>query len=129
MSWNRFTEKARTAVLAAQAEAIRFGQPEISTEHLLIALLQDEENVACRLLKQAQVSPQNVRALALKYPQQGACPAAEERWLSPSGERVFDFTYEEARLFNCNYIGTEHLMLVHDLYQQPEKVPLSQEEG
>ena len=43
MELNRFTNKARQAIAAAQSIAARFRHQQIDSEHLLLAILEQEE--------------------------------------------------------------------------------------
>jgi ATP-dependent Clp protease ATP-binding subunit ClpA len=61
--FERFTEAARTAVLAARSEAVAADAPMLGTEHLLIALAQDT-GVAGDVLRGAGVRAQEVRDAA-----------------------------------------------------------------
>ena len=112
--WQRFTEKSRQVVFAAQREADRFNTLYINTEHLLLALLSDEQNVACRILKRMDVAPQTIHmALERKVSVSDAAPrtAGTDHQLTPRCKRVIDLAYDEARQLSNNYIGTEHLLL------------------
>jgi len=48
--WQRFTESARRTVFFAQEEANLFGESYVSTEHLLLGLLRENNNVAQQIL-------------------------------------------------------------------------------
>ena len=51
MDINRFTEKAQEAILSAQKLAARNGQQQIDSEHLLLALLEQEDGIAPAILR------------------------------------------------------------------------------
>ncbi len=46
--WQRFTERARKAVFYAQEEAGLHGENYVSTEHLLLGLIREDDSVAAR---------------------------------------------------------------------------------
>jgi ATP-dependent Clp protease ATP-binding subunit ClpA len=48
--FERFTQRARTVVVEAQNESRRMDAPQIGTEHLLLALLADDEALGARIL-------------------------------------------------------------------------------
>ena len=48
--WQRFTERARKVVFYAQEEAGRLGENYVSTEHLLLGLVRENDSVAARIL-------------------------------------------------------------------------------
>lgn len=60
MNLNRYTEKAQQAILAAQQRAERDGHPEIAPEHLLTALLTQQDGIVPALLGKMQVNAQAI---------------------------------------------------------------------
>ena len=54
--WQRFTERARKVVFYAQEEAGRLGENYVSTEHLLLGLIRENDNVAARILDRLGIS-------------------------------------------------------------------------
>ncbi len=54
--WQRFTERARRVVFFAQEEAGRLGEYYVSTEHLILGLVRENDNVAARVLERMGVS-------------------------------------------------------------------------
>jgi len=58
MDINRFTEKLQDAVRAAQSIAIRYGHQQIDVEHLLAALLEQENGLAPSILAKAGLAPE-----------------------------------------------------------------------
>ncbi|KUJ73792.1 ATP-dependent chaperone ClpB [Ruegeria marisrubri] len=60
MDLNKFTERARGFVQAAQTIAIREGHQRLSPEHLLKALMDDDQGLASNLITRAGGSPERV---------------------------------------------------------------------
>ncbi len=58
MNLEKFTDRARSMVQAAQTQALRAGHQRIVPEHLLKALLDDEQGLATNLIKAAGGDPQ-----------------------------------------------------------------------
>ncbi|HLJ92452.1 MAG TPA: Clp protease N-terminal domain-containing protein, partial [Gemmataceae bacterium] len=56
MDINRFTEKAQDALAGAQRLATRLSQPQVDVEHLLLALLDQEQGLAPAILSKADSS-------------------------------------------------------------------------
>jgi len=48
--WQRFTERARKVIFFAQEEAGRFGVNHVSTEHLLLGLVRENETLLPKFL-------------------------------------------------------------------------------
>jgi ornithine carbamoyltransferase len=109
--WQRFTERARRVVFFAQEEAGRLGENYILTEHLLLALLRENDSVAARILDRMDVSLGHIRNEIERQVKRGDGRLGQEMQLTPRAKRVIDLAYDEARQLNVNYIGTEHLLL------------------
>jgi len=110
-AWERFTEPLRRAVYAAQGEAKRLGAADIAPEHLLLALLADENCGAARVLHRRGVSLSRLRQKVEQRITLGLYGEELGEKLSESGQHVVRLAFEEARQFDKHYIGTEHLLL------------------
>ena len=62
MDLSKFTERSRGFVQAAQTIAMRENHQRLVPEHLLKALMDDEEGMSANLIRKAGGSPENVRA-------------------------------------------------------------------
>ena len=112
MNINRFTEKAREGLLAAQQRAEQSGHPQVDPEHLLTALVEQSDGIVPGVLRKLSVEPSSVLEgvqIALgKLPttQGGAQPA-----LSPRLNAVANLATTEAERLKDEYVSTEHLLL------------------
>src|SRR5690242_12907959 len=109
--WQRFTERARRVVFFAQEEAGRLGENYVSTEHLLLGLVRENDSVAAKILDRMGVSLGRIRSEIERQVVRGDGRLGQDMQLTPRAKRVIDLAYEEARQLNNNYIGTEHLLL------------------
>lgn len=109
--WQRFTERARKVIFYAQEEAQNFGDGYVSTEHLLLGLVRENDSVAARVLERMGVSLTRIRAEVEKQLPKGETRHSQDMSLTPRAKRVIDLAYDEARNLDNNYIGTEHLLL------------------
>ena len=109
--WQRFTERARKVVFFAQEEAGRLGENYVSTEHLLLGLVRENDSVAARILDRMGVSLGRIRSEVERQVAHGEGRLGQDMQLTPRAKRVIDLAYDEARQLNNNYIGTEHLLL------------------
>ena len=73
--FERFTNQARQVVTFAQDEARSLGHGYVGTEHLLLALIREEDGVAAQVLTQAGVSRDDVRADVLDIVGEGTAGA------------------------------------------------------
>jgi len=109
--WQRFTDRARRIVFAAQQAAQEFGEGYVSTEHLLLAIARQPNCTAGSVLEEIGVSEQRIEKEVVKQLPKGDCPPSQDMTLTPRAKRVIDLSYEEARLLEDGFIGTEHLLL------------------
>lgn len=116
MDLNRFTNKAREAIAAAQHLAARYHHQQIEPEHLLLSLLEQEEGLAQRLLSKAGLNGDEIKnSLHLYLAKQPKIYAgegtAENIYLSPRVARILEGAKEEAASFKDDFISVEHLLL------------------
>jgi ATP-dependent Clp protease ATP-binding subunit ClpC len=109
-SLDRFTQRARRVLSLAHQEAESMHQREIGTEHLLLALLQEEGGVAARVLRDLGLEQERVKEMIERILPPGRA-TSDRVQLSPGTEKVIKNAVEEARKLGHQYIGTEHLLL------------------
>jgi len=109
--FERFSEGARKALARAQEEAKRLGHSYIDTEHILLGLIADESGGAAKVLTKLGIPLDKVRATVESIIEKGEKETTEAVSLTPRAKRVIEFAVDEARRFNSNYIGTEHILL------------------
>ena len=61
MDPNRLTLKSREAVSTAQSKALRAGHQQVDNEHLLLALIDESDGLAARILKRLEVDPEGAK--------------------------------------------------------------------
>jgi hypothetical protein len=109
--YNRFTDKARKAMWLANQEAQRFGHDYIGTEHLLLGLLENA-GLAVALLENLGIDRGTVRQEVEKIVVPGPFDYYRgRRPQTPRAKSVIEYAIAEARNFNHNYIGSEHLLI------------------
>ena len=104
-----FTPKARHVLSLAQKQAERFRKPQISTEHLLIALIELDGCVASRVLRELGLEADRVIDMVEK--EIGMGDHTGQITLSPGMQQVIPYAMEEARKKGQKSVGTEHLLL------------------
>ena len=116
----RVTECAQQAVLHARGEAGRLGHDRIGTEHLLLALLRDQECLASVILGERGVEVETLRRRVEETagPGQGDGPPAEDDLEAgrdlPTTKPftlVLGLAGREALELEQDRVGTEHLLL------------------
>ena len=113
MQLDKLTVKSQEAVHRAQRLAEEFRHPELDVEHLLLALVEQEDGVVRPLLGRlnvnvGQIETQLRAALEKKPRTEGA---AAQRYLSRALKQVLDEAFSVAERMKDEYVSTEHLLL------------------
>ena len=106
----KFTQSARRVLSLAHLEAERMQKGAISSEHILLALIQEESGVAGRVLRELGVEIDRAREMVLRVGGTGSSHP-DKIDLSAEAQKILDLAIEEAQQMSSNYISTEHLLL------------------
>ena len=113
MDFQKLTIKSQEAFSSAQGIALERGNPEITPDHLLVALLDQDASVAGRVLEKAGDSAAAVRAAADE--RVSRLPRVEGGNATPPASRALRDTLEaaftEAETLKDEYVAVEHLLL------------------
>jgi ATP-dependent Clp protease ATP-binding subunit ClpA len=108
--FGRFTPRARNVVVGAQNKAHEARNTEINPDHLLLAMFDDPDGLAVKLLAGQGIDAGKVaEAVTLPPGTDGDLPA-----LTPfdgAAKKVLELTFRQALRLGHNYVGTEHIML------------------
>src|SRR6185295_14788224 len=98
MNFNKLTIKAQEAITEAQNLARGAGNPEVTPEHLLLALLRQEGGIVTPILNKLGLNPATIEAETAgevaKYSKVGG--ASAEPMVSSALRTVFDRAFESA---------------------------------
>jgi ATP-dependent Clp protease ATP-binding subunit ClpB len=112
MKSDKFTEKAQEELQVAAELARDHGQQAVEPEHLLLALVREEEGVARTLLDRAGASVQALEPALLsaveRFPK---VSGTGQPYLSPALTKALEQAEKEADRLKDEYISTEHLLL------------------
>ena len=109
-----FTARAKAVLAIAQEEAKFFKHQSVGSEHLLLALVIEQDGIAGKTLREMSVQETDIReeiehitgyGLMKEYPVGGFLP------YSPRGRQIFAYAGDEAKRLGSQQIGTEHLLL------------------
>jgi len=110
--FERFTERARKVIGLASQEAQRFNHEYVGTEHILLGLVKEGSGVGANVLKNLGVDLHKVRIEVEKLVKTGPDMVTIGKLTqTPRAKKVLEYSIEEARNLNHNYVGTEHLLL------------------
>jgi ATP-dependent Clp protease ATP-binding subunit ClpB len=116
MDINRFTEKLQEAIRAAQSLAVRQGHQQIDVEHLLAALVEQENGLAPSILAKAGL---NIETLTRRLEAElgrmpkvsGPSGGPDQVYVTNRLNRLLTAVEDEARKLKDEYISIEHVLL------------------
>jgi ATP-dependent Clp protease ATP-binding subunit ClpB len=115
MNLEKFTDRAKGFLQSAQTVAIRMSHQRISPEHMLKALLEDEQGMASGLIKaaggDASVALRETDASLAKVPSVSGGGAQQTPGLDNDAVRVLDTAEQIAQKADDSYVTVERLLL------------------
>jgi ATP-dependent Clp protease ATP-binding subunit ClpB len=110
--FDKFTLKSQEALQAAQDSAAKRKNQQIEVEHLLLALLGQQDGVVVPILKKLGADPSRVQAdMEEEVSRLPKVEGLVQTYLSPRLNRLFDKAEQEAERLKDEYISTEHLLI------------------
>lgn len=113
-NFNKFTVKAQDTIQNGIEIAQNYNNQIVEPEHLLAALLQDQQNVAHSIIQKAGGNINQMRIktgeLLEKLPKVTGSGTGNQQ-LSMNTARIFDNSAEEARKLKDEYVSNEHILL------------------
>ena len=108
---NRFTEKAQTAILQAYEAAAQLGHSYVGSEHLLLGISHDTDNLAAKLLSDLGLTENVIAGIVVNSIGQGTPTDSVPQGLTPRVKRIIECAAAEAVRLGHSYVGTEHLLM------------------
>jgi len=114
MEFEKYTERSRGFIQAAQSLALRSGHQRLTPEHILKILLDDEEGLAANLI--AAAGGDHAKARSGIEAALGKLPKVEgggagQVYLAPETARLFESAEEIAKKAGDSYVTAERLLL------------------
>ena len=116
MDVNRFTEKAQEALGAAQSKAIRSSHQQVDVEHLLGALIEQEQGLAASILTRANIALETLKRRVDQELERlpkvsGPSGAPDQIYITGRLNRLLTQAEDEAKRLKDQFISVEHLLL------------------
>ncbi len=113
--FNNYTTKAKEAIHRAHQLAVERGHNQVSTLHLLAALLIQDETMVVPMLDQVEVDVQHLTDSVLESIEGSSGSTAVspsfQLYLTPELVKVFEAAPRIAASFNDQFVSPEHLIL------------------
>ncbi|MCR6545219.1 ATP-dependent chaperone ClpB [Dehalobacterium formicoaceticum] len=116
MDLNRLTQKSMESLQQAETKALKYGNTEIDIEHLLVALLEQDEGLVPRILTSMDIVPENFKrevekVLESKPRVSGPGREPGKIYVSRPVNAVLVKAEEEAKRMKDEYVSVEHIFL------------------
>ncbi|MCK5427599.1 MAG: ATP-dependent Clp protease ATP-binding subunit, partial [Thermodesulfovibrionia bacterium] len=110
--FEKFTERGRRVIIYAKEEAEKRQNDYLGTEHLLLAILREEDSLPVLIMKKMGVSVDELRVeIERNLPTGSNVLTFGDIPFTPRAKKVLELAVEEARLLGHSYIGSEHLLI------------------
>jgi len=114
MRLDKLTVKSQEALQEAQRIAEKKGNQQLEVEHLLYALLEDEEGIVYQILKRLGADINALRAEIdkeiEKFPKVSGATPLGQVYISPRLKKALERAFEEATHLTDEFISVEHLL-------------------
>ena len=117
MPFENYTERARDVLSSAQDILRRYKQNQMDGEHVLLALLEQDDGLAGQILTRIGVDlpavTRRVEEELARTPKVTYSDAGQQAqiYITPRGKRIMDNAENEAKRLKDEYVGVEHLLL------------------
>lgn len=103
--------KSENIIMSAEELVLNFHSPYMDVEHLLLSMIIDENNQACKLLKKLGI---NLEKLKVELEKEIKSRKTDKYDMSPVSQKVFkalDYAQDFAQRLGKDVIDTEHILL------------------
>ena len=114
---DNYTERAKDIISASQDILRRYKQNQLDAEHLLLALLEQEDGLTGQILARIGVEERSIirkveeeLARLPKVYSSDRSPS-DQIYITPRGKRVMDQAEAESQRLKDRFVGVEHLLL------------------
>jgi len=111
MNLNKLTEKAQEAIIGSQNVATEQNHAEVTPEHLLVALVEQDSGIVPSILRKMALDPAHVAAEARKVLDSLPKQYGGDVRFSPRMNLIFESAQAEAKRLQDEYVSTEHLLV------------------
>lgn len=108
---DRFTEKARAALNRSIILAEGMGHTYIGSEHLMLALIEDELSTSGYVLAKFKIKPTQFKKTIIDYSGCGERSSLSSLDMTPRVRKILELSAKASERYHAKAIGTEHILL------------------
>ncbi len=117
---NNFTQKAENALTRAVEMAENLGHTYVGSEHVLLALAEDETSCASVIMRKKKITYEKIFTAVKEYSGIGAKSHLSSKDTTPKCRKILESSYKWSKKYSSQRIGTEHILLA--LLEERESV-------
>lgn len=131
MNIQKFTQKSVEAINNCEKLAYDYGNQEIEQEHLLVALLQQEEGLIPKLIEKMEIDVQHFtqNAISKLDARVKVSGSNSNVYVGKDLNNVLIHAEDEAKAMGDEYVSVEHIFLAMLKYPNPAMKALMKEYG
>lgn len=111
MNIQKFTQKSIEAVNDCEKLAYEYGNQEIEQEHLLVALLRQQDGLILKLIEKMEINKEHFMDNAVRHLQARVKVSGGQVYIGKNLNQVLISAEDEARQMGDEYVSVEHLFL------------------
>ncbi len=111
MNLQKFTQKSLEAIQNAQSMAIEYGNPQMDQQHLLCALLKQEEGLIPQLLEKMQISVNAVLGAVQQEVDKLPRTTGGQTYVAPDLDKTLVASERLAENMKDEYVSVEHIFM------------------
>ena len=129
MNIQKFTQKSMEAIQDCEKLAYEYGNQEIEQEHLLVALLQQEDGLILKLIEKMEIQKEHFVDNAIRHLEARTKVSGGQVYVGQALNKVLISAEDEAKQMGDEYVSVEHLFLALLKYANREIKGMMKELG
>ncbi len=129
MNIQKFTQKSMQAIQDCEKLAYEYGNQEIEQEHLLVALLRQDDGLIPKLIEKMEINKQHFMDNAERHLSKRVKVSGGQVYIGQMLNKVLITAEDEAKQMGDEYVSVEHLFLSMIRYPNPAIKEIFKEYG
>ena len=125
----KFTQKSMEAIQDCEKLSYEYGNQEIEQEHLLVALLQQEDGLILKLIEKMEIQKEHFVDNAIRHLEARTKVSGGQVYVGQALNKVLISAEDEAKQMGDDYVSVEHLFLSLLKYPNPALKEIFKEYG
>jgi len=129
MNIHKFTQKSVEAINDCEKLAYEYGNQEIEQEHLLLALLRQQDGLIQKMIEKMEINKEHFMDNAVRHLEKRVKVSGGQIYMGQALNKVLISAEDEAKAMGDEYVSVEHLFLSMIKYPNPALKEIFKEYG